>query len=304
MDLRQLRYFVAVAEAGHMTRAAAELGIQQPPLSLQIKALEKELGLTLLERHPKGVRPTEAGRQLMVEARRLLLDFAALRERMAQLAGGHHGTLEVGFTSSAAAHAYTPTVLRACRNDHPGIALGLSECNAAELIEAVAQCRIHCGFLRVPVARPEGLVFETLLTEPALLAVRIDHRLAQPPRATRTPVALAELAGETLILVRRQGAPGLYANLLAQFEREGLPLPRSIEVDRMMSNLNLVAAGAGISVVPASMNGVHAHSIVYRPLQAKEALQAPLTLVYRRADQMGPTATFLNLARRMALAHA
>lgn len=300
MDLRQLRYFVAVAEAGHMTRAAAQLGIQQPPLSQQIKALERQLGMILLQRHPKGVNLTDGGRLFLAEARRLLQDFESMRQRMQGLASGQQGQLAVGFTSSAAAHAYTPAVLRASRGRHPGIALTLSEDNAAALIEAVAQARLHCAFVRVPVARPEGLVFETLLSEPALLALPLDHRLAGPPRSRATPVPLAELHGEALILVRRPGAPGLYANLLALCERAGVQ-PRVVaEVERMMTNVNLVAAGAGISVVPASMRGMHAHSVVYRPLEKAAALEAPLTLVYRQADVMGPMATFLALARQIA----
>ncbi|WP_343628760.1 LysR family transcriptional regulator [Roseateles sp.] len=303
MDLRHLRYFVTVAETGHMTRAAALLGMQQPPLSQQIKTLEQELGMSLLHRHPKGVSLTDAGRQFLDEARRLLRDFTDMRERMDRLAGGQHGLLSVGFTSSAAAHAFTPAVLRACRGEHPGIALSMTENNAAELIDAIAKARLHCGFLRVPVARPEGLSFETLLSEPALLALPLDHRLADVPRAASTPVPLGELEGEDLILVRRPGAPGLYANLLALCEREGVR-PRSfVEVDRMMMNLNLVAAGAGISVVPASMRGVHGHSIVFRPLPRHARLEAPLTLAYRTHDQEGPTATFLELARRIAREH-
>lgn len=303
MDLRHLRYFVTVAETGHMTRAAALLGMQQPPLSQQIKTLEQELGMSLLHRHPKGVSLTDAGRQFLDEARRLLRDFTDMRERMDRLAGGQHGLLSVGFTSSAAAHAFTPAVLRACRGEHPGIALSMTENNAAELIDAIVKARLHCGFLRVPVARPEGLSFETLLSEPALLALPLDHRLADAPRAASTPVPLGELEGEDLILVRRPGAPGLYANLLALCEREGVR-PRSfVEVDRMMMNLNLVAAGAGISVVPASMRGVHGHSIVFRPLPRHARLEAPLTLAYRTHDQEGPTATFLELARRIAREH-
>lgn len=304
MDMRQLRYFVTVADNGHMTRAAAQLGIQQPPLSQQIKALEQQLGMSLLQRHPKGVALTDAGRVFLVEARRLLQDFSEMQARMARLAGGQHGLLSVGFTSSAAAHAFTPAVLRACRSRHPGIALSLSEDSAAAMIEAVAKSRLHCGLLRVPVARPDGLHFETLLTEPALLAVPLDHRLAQGSRVRTTPVPLSELAGEPLILVRRPGAPGLYANLLALCEREGVAVNIAAEVERMMTNLNLVAAGAGITVVPASMRGVHAKSVVYRPLLSSAALEAPLTLVHREADSAGPVLTFRNLAREIAASHA
>ena len=115
-----MRHFVAVAEEGHMTRAAAKLGIQQPPLSQQVKALETMLGLPLLLRHPKGVSLTDGGRLFLAEARRLLEDVDAMRHRMALVARGVRGVLSVGFTSSAATHALTPRTLRACRTRSSG----------------------------------------------------------------------------------------------------------------------------------------------------------------------------------------
>jgi DNA-binding transcriptional LysR family regulator len=306
MELRHLRYFQAVAEAGHMTRAAAELGIQQPPLSQQIRALETQLGMVLFVRHPKGVRLTDAGRLFLVEARRILGDVSAMERRMAMVARGEQGELSVGFTSSAAAHRFTPEALRACRAQYPDIRLAIRENNAAEITEAVAAARLHCGLLRVPVARPPGLVFETLLREGVVVALPIDHRLAQAPKgrarskAPLPPLRLLALRDEGLILVRRPGAPGLYGNLLALCESKGFR-PRVVaEVDRMMSSLNLVAAGEGVSVVPASMQGAHPHAIVYRPLAAPSRLDAPLTLVCREADMGGPTATFIALLRRIA----
>jgi DNA-binding transcriptional LysR family regulator len=164
----------------------------------------------------------------------------------------------------------------------------------------VERHRLHCGFLRVPVARPDGITFEPLFGEAALLAVPLDHRLARAPKAESTAIRLTDLDGERLILVRRPGAPGLYANLLAACERAGVRPLIAAEVERMMMNLNLVAAGAGISVVPASMRGVHAQSVVYRPLPRKPELGVPMTLVYRTADVAGPTATLLALARQVA----
>jgi DNA-binding transcriptional LysR family regulator len=116
-------------------------------------------------------------------------------------------------------------------------------------------------------------------------------------------VALKELQGERLILVRRPGAPGLYANLLAACAREQVEVTLAAEVDRMMTNINLVASGMGISVVPASMKGVHPHAVVYRPLAAAADLSAPITLVYRLADTAGPTGTFLALVREVAARH-
>lgn len=299
MELRHLRYFMAVAEAGHITRAAEALGIQQPPLSQQIRALEEELGAPLFNRHPKGVELTDAGRQLKTEAARLLSDFAAMQQRMIAFVQGERGSIALGFTSSAAAHAFTPEALRTCRRLHPDIRLEVSEHNAAEITEAVASARVHCGFLRVPVARPPGLVFEELLQEESLLAVPVDHRLARDKK----PVELKELRGERLILVRRPGAPGLYANLLAACARHGVEVELAAEVERMSTNVNLVAAGVGLSLVPASMRGAHAHAIVYRPFAERARLTAPLTLVYRKADCDGPTGTFIALARRVAAQH-
>jgi DNA-binding transcriptional LysR family regulator len=299
MDMRHLRYFVAVADAGHMTRAAAQLGMQQPPLSLQIKALEKELGMALFHRHPKGVSLSDSGRVFLVEARRLLDDMAAMQLRMRRLAQGRQGSLAVGFTSSAAAHAFTPQALRECRSRFPDIELQLSEDSAAGITDAVASARLHCGLLRVPVGRPKGVALETLLDEPVVAALPLDHALARRGGKQDT-ITLEDLQDERLILVRRPGAPGLYANLLALCEARGVTPVVVAEVERMMTNLNLVAAGAGISVVPASMQGAHPHAIVYRPLHRDVQLGAPLTLAFRSADCAGITATFVELLRAVS----
>jgi DNA-binding transcriptional LysR family regulator len=296
MELKHLRYFVAVAETGHITRAAARLGIQQPPLSQQIRALEKNLGTTLFVRHPKGVTLTDAGSLLLADSRRLLADAEAVETRMRAVAAGRSGTLSIGFTSSAAAHALTPAVLRECRRAYPGIALQITEDHAAGLTESIAAGRLHCGFLRVPVARPAGLAFKTLLREPVLAALPVGHRLLEG-KARALP--LARLTGETFILVRQSGAPGLYANLLSLCAKEGFT-PASIEVARMMTALNLVAAGAGVTVVPASMQGAHPHAIGYRPLAGARSLDAPLTLAFREANPEGALKSFVQLARTCA----
>ena len=219
---------------------------------------------------------------------------------MEQAANGLRGTLSIGFTSSAAAHAFTPDTLRACRERYPDIEILLSEQNAAEITDAVASRRLHCGFLRVPVARPPGLRFETLLTEPVVVALPVGHRLARGPAVGRAPVGPRHLDGENLILVRRPGAPGLYANLLAACEAAGARPKVVAEVERMMTSLNLVAAGAGVTVVPASMRGAHPHAIVYRPFKRHARLDAPITLVFRDAEPNRTVDTFVNLARSIA----
>lgn len=301
MELRHLRYFVAVAEAGHMTRAAERLGLQQPPLSRQIRQLEQRLGAPLFTRHARGVTPTALGRQFLKEARHVLDAAAAMEQRMTRLAAGLRGLLAVGFTSSAAAHAFTPRVLRACRREHPEIELAIAQHNAAELIEAVDAGRLHFAFLRLPVARPAGLTFETLLSESMVLALPIDHALASRYGVDEV-VPWPALQGQPLILVRRPGALGLYGELLGLLERLGVAVQVQAEVDRMMTNLNLVAAGAGLSVVPASMQSAQAHSVAYRRLPSAPALQAPITLVFRDDAQPLAKAGFLDLVRRSAAA--
>lgn len=300
MDLRRLRYFLSVAELGHITRAAHALGMQQPPLSQQIRQLEKELGSALFVRHPKGVRLTEAGRLLEQEATRLLADVAAIQARMLAFARGERGQLRVGFTSSAAAHVFTPETLRLCRQRHPDVRLEVCEDNAAGVTQAVQERRLHCGIIRAPVSRPEGVVFEALFQEATVVAIPADHPLARHPSRQ---VALRELDGQPMVLVRRPGAPGLYANLLSLCEQQGLRVQVVAEVERMMTNVNLVAAGAGLSLLPASMRGLHAGAIVYRRLSPTVPLRAPMTLVYVGEDCEGPSAAFMAVAREVALRH-
>lgn len=297
MDLKHLRYFVAVAETGHITRAAARLGIQQPPLSQQIRALEQSLGTTLFRRHPKGVTLTDSGELLLADSRRLLEDAAAVKTRMRAVAAGHAGVLSIGFTSSAAAHEFTPRVLRACRDAFPSIALQIGEDHAAGITDSIAAGKLHCGFLRVPVARPPGLVLETLLREPVLVALPTGHKLlTKTPR----PLSLGKLKDESFILVRQSGAPGLYANLLSLCEKQGFTPTVGHEVSRMTTALTLVAAGQGIAVVPASMQGVHAEAIEYRALEGTDSLDAPLTLVFRQAEYQGALRSFVDLVRASA----
>jgi DNA-binding transcriptional LysR family regulator len=295
IELRQLRYFVAVADAGQLTAAALHLGIQQPPLSQQIAALERQLGLRLFDRHAKGVTLTDGGRLFAIEARRLLDDFSAMQSRLGALARGQRGVLQVAFTSSAAAHAFTPRALRACRQRYPAIEWVVSESNAAEITDGVASGRLHCGFVRAPVAWPEGVLMRTLLREPVVAALPLDH-----PLAGRRTISPRDLHGQPLILVRRPGAPGLYANLLECCRQAGAE-PRVVaEVERMMTSLNLAAAGVGLTVVPASMKGAHGHALAYRALDPGAGLDAPLTLLYRADRHEGALASFVALVAELS----
>ncbi|SPS01487.1 conserved hypothetical protein [Cupriavidus taiwanensis] len=310
IELRHLRYFLAVAEHGSVTRAAGHLGIQQPPLSQQLRSLEAELGVALFERQPRGVALTPAGIALREDAADLFGRLEQMRARMQRLARGDEGALAIGFTSSAAAHRLTPEVLRECRRRFPRVALSLTECNAAEVTERLAQGTLSAALLRAPVQRPEGLRFDLLLEEDMVIALPLDHPLLRKRQAAgvapAAPVSLRELADDAFILVRRPGAPGMYHDLLRACEALGFTPRVGAEVERMLTNLNLVAAGAGVSVVPASMAGLNRHGVAYCPMQEADRLRAPLTLGYREDAARGgdpALAALVALTHRLAARH-
>ena len=303
MELRHFRYFLAVAEERHITRAATRLGLQQPPLSQQIRILEKELGTKLFNRLPRGVELTPAGEGFMEEARAVLsgVERAAVRARAAAM--GQRGRISIGLTTSASLHPSVTHMLRAYAKSHAAVALDLHANNAAGLTEAVLRQDVQVAIIRAAVARPTDLVFSELTRENMLVALPDEHHLVnRTASGENAPVPLRALAGERLILVRRHAAPGMYGNLIDACHKFGFE-PRIVaEVEQMLIALNLVAAGVGISVVPASMREVRPEGIAYCPLLDAPSLIAPLTLVYRR-DETRPIVTdFIELITDQAKA--
>jgi DNA-binding transcriptional LysR family regulator len=298
MELRHLRYFTAVAEEGHMTRAAARLGIQQPPLSAQIKALEAELGVALFTRHARGVELTPGGKVLLECAREILAIVERARGQVVRAAEGVEGGLCIGVTTSVAAHSFFADVIRAYRRAYPRVALSLRESNAADLGELMARGEVGAAMLRIPVAKLSGWVYDRLLEEDMLLALPRGHPLLKGKRLpARARISLRKLAAEPFILVRRHGAPGMYAELLRACHRAGFVPHIAAEVDHMLTNVNLVAAGVGVSVVPASMSGFHPDSVAYCGLDDASGLHAPITLAHHAAERNPAAANFVVLAR-------
>jgi DNA-binding transcriptional LysR family regulator len=299
MELRHLRYLIAVADEGSVTRAAARLGIQQPPLSQQIQALETELGIALFVRHPKGVAPTPGGAALLDEARAIIARVERASVRAVRVADGSEGSLTIGLTSSVVAHRLAPDIIRAHREAFPAVTLEVREGNAADLTAAVTAGDIDVAFVREPVARPAELAYRSLLEEPMLLVLPHGHRAAGAARAARA-VRLKTLADEPFILVRRPGAPGMYANLITACHRLGFAPRIATEVSHMGTNIMLVAAGVGVSVVPASMRDTHRDLVTYHRLADAPELVAPLTLAHRRDSPNPVIAPFLTLCASLA----
>jgi DNA-binding transcriptional LysR family regulator len=296
MELRHLRYFVAVAEEGHVTRAAERLGIQQPPLSQQIHALERELDVQLFRRKPRGVELTPAGRALFDEARAILArtDEAIVATKRA--AQGEAGRIGIGFTSSASFHPFVPRAIRAFREAHKLVALALEESGTTELVAALRTQTIDAAFVRSPVAESDDLFIRPLLEEAMVAALPSGHVLS----TMAEPLPLAALAGETFILYRRPVGPGLHDAIIAACDRAGFSPRIGQEAPRMLSTLSLVAAGLGVTVVPASMSRLEAEGVVYRAIDPKAQLTAPLNLAYRRDEISAAVRRFVALVQRSA----
>jgi DNA-binding transcriptional LysR family regulator len=299
MELRHLRYFVAVAEERHVTRAAERLGIQQPPLSQQIRALERELDVQLFRRKPRGVELTDAGRSLLDDARAILghVDRACAATR--RTARGEKGRICVGFTSSAPFHPFVPRVIRAFREAFPLVSLTLEESGTTELIEDLRHDRIDAAFIRTPVADPQGLAVHPLLDEAMLVALPAGHPLSRGDDAD-AGLTLKALAGETFIVYRRPSGPGLYDAIIAACHAAGFSPRVGQQAPRIVSTLNLVAAGLGISLVPASLRRMNMDGVTYRRLRGAAQPVAPLILAVRRGDTSAAVRRFLELVRRMA----
>lgn len=298
MELRHLRYFIMVAEERHFTRAAARLNMQQPPLSQQIRALEQELGFELFKRHPKGVDLTAGGLVFLDEARVILSRVVQGSLKASRAAHGIEGTLIIAFTSSASAHPLIPRIIRAYREQYPGVELSIKEGSAREVTEDTTEKRVDLGILRAPVTAPQSLSFHRLLNEEMLLTLPVGHSLLKGPDPK---ISMIDLKDERFILVRRPGAPGMYANLIKACQNAGFEPKIAFEVERMLTNVSLVAAGEGISVVPASMRDVHRESVAYcRIRDARPRLLAPITLVRRTFNPSAPLQNFISLARELA----
>ncbi|MGH8782745.1 LysR family transcriptional regulator [Paraburkholderia sp.] len=303
MELRHLRYFLAVAEEGQFTRAAERLAMQQPPLSQQIRLLEEELGFDLFMRLPRGVVLTPAGQAFAQDTQRIVEGLQQAAERAKRIARGEIGTIAIGLTSSASFHPLTTEAIRAFRRLHPDVGIDLPDLNAAEVNERLASGLVHVAFLRKPVERPAGLAFKMLDEEPMVVVLPDSHPLLKRRRTAQPEVALDTLADEDFILVRRPGAPGMYADILTACRHAGFSPHIAREVPRMLSGIKLVAAGLGVTFVPASMQRYSQVGVVYCRLKKPPTLTAPLHISYAEATLGGSSNGAASLFIEFVLQH-
>jgi len=292
MELRHLRYFVTVAEELSFTRAAKRLGMEQPPLSQQIRQLEEEVGTRLFQRLPRGVSLTDAGGYFLHDALEILQRVRQATEQAQRVARGDRGRLRIGMINSAPFHPFVPRVIREFGQLYPEVALGLEEDITPALAQSLRDGVVDVAFMRPLLGDAGGLSIETLFDEEMVVALPEGHALTR-----QRSLPLAALANESFVLFPRPVGSGLYDEILAACRRAGFGPQIGHEVRQVTSIANLVAADLGVSLVPASMQQVLSTGVVYRPLEG-DAPRARMSLACRAGDS---SATVRNM---LALAHA
>ncbi|ABC34353.1 LysR family transcriptional regulator [Burkholderia thailandensis] len=291
MELRQLRYFIAVAEEMNITRAAQRLHMTQPPLSRQLQLIEDEIGLPLFERGARPLKLTEAGRVLYAQARRVLEqadELAPLTRRLAQAAE----RIVIGFVPSTL-YGALPDVIRAFREAAPAVELSLIEMFTLEQLGALKGGRIDIGFGRLRFD-DDQLVREVLVEERLIAALPHGHPLAAPD----VPLSLADVAGQTLIVYPSTPRPSFADQQLSALRDGGFAPAAVHEVRELQTALGLVAAQVGVSLVPESVEGVRVKGVVYRRLPEPVAT-SPIILSRRVHDESRATTLFCSLAREL-----
>lgn len=291
MELRHLRYFIAVAEEGQVTRAAQRLGIKQPPLTQQIQMLERELGVELFTRTPRKIELNAAGRMFLTEARNIVLSAEEAVERVRQLDKGIDSVLRIGLTSSSLLNIRSQALFDRFRRDHPHVSLKIEEGAAVDLLGAVREDKLDVAFIRAGVGRHAELATQWLDEEDLVVAVPTFHGYA-----ASDSVALTDLQRTNLILYRQDRCRGIGDMLLERCSGSGLRLRVADETRRLMSAIHMVAAGIGLTVVPDSVRAFHPANVVYKPLRADSAITAPLNLVYRPGTPSKQLRDFLRTA--------
>ncbi|WP_211472459.1 LysR substrate-binding domain-containing protein [Collimonas humicola] len=294
IELRQLRYFVAVAEERHFGRAALRLHMTQPPLSQTIQALEASLGAALFARTKRSVALTPAGQALLPEAQRLLQQAAALPDLVRRAASGESGLLALSFVSTAD-YSILPPLLRSFREAYPQVQIDLQEATSDLQLAQLMEGRIDAGLLIPPLPDKARLVldYQPVLSEPLMLAAPSGLKALRG----KGKIALSGLADIPLIIFPRRISPRLHDTILGCFRAAGVAPHIGQEAIQMQTIVGLVSAGMGIALVPQSVSNLQRPGVDYHELQD----QTPLVetgLAWRRDNASPVLQAFLELLRK------
>jgi DNA-binding transcriptional LysR family regulator len=289
IELRHLKYFVAVAEELNFGRAAQRLYITQPSLSRQIVNLEGELGFTLFARDKRQIQLTEAGRIFLIEAQQILARFDRGMNIARRIGTGELGELRIGFQGSSV-YDIIPLSIRAFREHFPQVEPIVYNLPTSEQIELIENGNLDLGFIVPPICDAD-LRLETILVEPLVLALPETH-----PLAGETEILLTAIADEPLILASRDRGCGLHEQILQFYEREGLRPNVVHAAKEMQVMLGFVAAGIGVSLLPASVKNLQRLGVVYRALKP-DAPVAELAVAWRQDNTKATLERFLEKIR-------
>jgi len=287
MELRHLRYFVAVADEKNFTRASKRLFIAQPPLSRQIQQLEEELGVSLIEKGSRPLRLTEAGRFFYAHAQQLLGKAADLKS-MTQRVGKIEKTLSIGFVASTL-YGILPKIIRRFRTEYNAVDISLHEMTTMEQIKALKDGSIDVGFGRVRHEDP-NIRRIVLREERLIVALPVGH----PLTASTTPLSLKDLIPETLIVFPKAPRPSFADQVLAAFSDRAIQLEKILEVRELQIAIGLVAAGQGVAIVPASLQGMKRDDVSYMELGERHTT-SPVIFSVRMLDQSEELRQLLRL---------
>jgi DNA-binding transcriptional LysR family regulator len=291
MDLTRLRYFIAVAEEANIGRAARRLNISQPPLTRQIHQLEAEVGATLFQRTRKGVQMTNAGQVLLEEARNLLVLAGRAKERT-KLAGlGQSGRLDIGlFGSNILA---VPQLLHTFRMQYPDIEVIVHAMNKEEQLQALYDRRVTVGFnlLGLNLA---GIANEKVRSEPLMVALN-----ATDPLCAQASMSLKQIADRPMVIFASGPRPNLMDMVFGLCLEEGFQPAISQEVDDSVTAVSLVAAGFGVSLVPATVAQLTLPGVAFRGLAESPPVTIDFNCIYRRDDTSPILQAFIETIRLM-----
>lgn len=294
IDLRQLRYFQAVAEELHFGRAAARLAIAQPALSRQVQQLEQELGTPLLRRTQRRVELLPAGALLLERSRSLQQDLARALADTRRTGAGELGKLALGFIHSST-YGLLPPVISRFRRLYPGIQLELHELPITAQLAGLVRGTIDLGLLRVQAA-PAELEVLPVMADPFVLAVPAKH-----PLAARTRVRLKAIADEPLVMFSREGAVLLHERIHAMFEQAGVRPQVAQVATQIHTIIGLVGAGLGVAVVPASGRHLHPKQVRFVEI-ADKAEPVHVALAWRRGQETPAIQSFRRVTQEVVAA--
>lgn len=293
MDLKQMRYFLAVAEERNFTRAAERLHMAQPPLTRQIQALEEDIGATLFVRTARGVVLTEAGEALLAEVPNLLALAQRAKEQAVLASEGQSGRLDVGIFGSGVLDVI-PRLLARFHAERPEVRIVLHNLTKHEQLQALRERRISVGFNRL-IPAEDDLVVEPVLRESMTVALPSNHVLAK-----KSEVTIADLSDYPMILYPRLPIAGLAQQVIQAFNREKSVLRVEQDVEDILTAIALVAGGFGACITVASTTSLKLPGVVYRPLVSKHLREIELSCLYRKTDLSPVLAAFVAVVRDYA----